>query len=507
MKIASSFFAGLLAVFLLSACGQRQEEHAGEHGHEAHGHEENGHEENGHEPVAQEIPRGPHKGRFFEQDGMGLEVTIFEDGVEPEFRVYPTLNDKPLDPKAINLTITLERLGATQTIRFSPKNDYLLGDQVVYEPHSFSVMLAARYQQKDYAFNYDQIEWRVVLTPEQVKAAGLEILKTGPAVLADEVELQGEIRVAPNSETVVLAPVAGVVISAPVSLGQSVKAGEVMATLESRELADIKRNYLEARERLRLAESTYQREAMLWKEKISAEQDYLAARSAKAEADINLASSRAGLMAFGLGDGELRALSLDQPGNLARLVLRAPRSGRVTTRALAPGQRVTPDSALFTIADLDQLVAVLSATPAQLEGLKPGQVVTVAQVNGPASSKGRVQIVSPQLSEASRAASIYVSLDNPATWRPGQFVKARITRTETPAAVTVSNESLQSFRDWMVVYAKYGDQFEVRPVKTGRRDAHRSEILEGLSAGQEYVGKNSFLLKADIGKSEAAHDH
>lgn len=491
MKIPRKMMVAVLAALLLSACGQSQDKAAA----------------NGHEAAANEIPRGPHRGKLFKQDGLGLEVTIFEDGVEPEFRVYPTLNDKPLDPKSVNLTITLERLGAPQTIRFASKNDYLVGDQVVYEPHSFTVKLAATYQQKTYAFQYDQIEWRVELNPEQVKVAGLEILKAEPALLGDEIELQGEVRVAPNSEAVVLAPVAGIVVSAPVSLGQSVKAGEMLAILESRELADLKRSYLEARERARLAESTFQREAMLWKEKITAEQDYLAAKSAKTEADINFASSRAALLSFGLSEGDLKSLSLEQPGNLARLILRAPRSGRVTARDLAPGQRVTPESTLFTIADLDRLVAVLSATPAQLDGLQAGQPASVTQVNGQATGSGRVQVVSPQLSESSRAAAVYVALDKAANWKPGQFVKARITRAAAPAAVTVSNEALQSFRDWTVVYAKYGNQFEVRPVTVGRRNSQRSEILEGLAAGQEYVGKNSFLLKADIGKSEAEHDH
>lgn len=456
---------------------------------------------------AAETLRGPHKGRLFVKDGFALEVTIFEDGVEPEFRVYPTLKGKPLDPKTVALTLTLTRLGAIQTVHFSPKSDYLLGDQVVYEPHSFAVALAATYQQKSYPFSYEQIEWRVRLSAEQTAAAGMEILKAGPARLGDEVELQGEVRVAPNGETVVLAPVAAVVVSAPVALGQAVRQGEVLAVLESRELADLKRAYLEARERAALAESTFQREAQLWKEKITPEQDYLAAKSAKAEAAINLASSRAGLMAFGVSDADLRGLSLAQPGNLSRLVLRAPRSGRITARELAPGQRVTPDSALFTIADLDSLVAVLSATSSQLEGIKPGQPASIVLVNGERRGSGKVTIVSPQFSETNRAAAIYVALDKAAQWRPGQFVKARITRAQKKAAVVVSNEALQSFRDWTVVFAKYGDDFEVRPVTVGARDSQRSEILEGLSAGQEYVGKNSFLLKADIGKSEAAHDH
>ncbi|MES3041585.1 MAG: efflux RND transporter periplasmic adaptor subunit [Pseudomonadota bacterium] len=456
--------------------------------------------------------RGPHRGKLFQSGDFRLEVTIFEDGVPPEFRVYPTLKGQPLDLSQVSLTLTLKRLGATQVVRFSPKADYLVGDQEVYEPHSFSVDIKAAYRDQSYAFAYDQIEWRVQLSEAQLKASAIEVLTSVPGLVGDTLDLPGEIRVAPNSETVMLAPVSGVVITAPAMLGQSVRRGDVLAVLESRELADLKRSYLEAKERARLAESTFQREAQLWREQITPEQDYLAARSAKAEADINVASSRAALMAFGVSVEDLRGLSLAQPGNLARLTLRAPRNGRVTLRELAPGQRVTPESHLFTVADLSQLVAVVSATSGQLDGLQPGQPVSITQTGkqgqGVLTGSGKVLVVSPQLDEASRAAPVYITLDGKESgWRPGQFVSARITRAQAPAAVTVSPGALQSFRDWTVVFARFGDQFEIRPVTIGRQDAERVEILSGLNAGQAYVGKNSFLLKADLGKSEAEHDH
>lgn len=499
MNSVKMILLALMTTLLLVACEKTP------HGHEES--HEHGAEADAHEHGADDIVRGAHGGRLLEQEEFGLEVTIFEKGVEPEFRVYPTANDQPIDPSTVQLTMTVERLGAVQTIRFTPKENYLRGDQVVYEPHSFSVKLTAHHQKKQYAFHYDQIEWRVELSPEQAAAAKLEIVKAAPADIADEVELQGEIRVAPNSETVVLAPVAGMVVSAPVSLGQVVEAGEVLAVLESRELADIKREWLAARERARLAESTFQREAMLWKEKITAEQDYLAAKSVKAEADINVASHRAALLSMGITESDLKSLRLEQPGNMARLVVRAPRHGHITARSLAPGQRVSLDAALFTISDLDRLVAVLSATPAQLEGIKPGQVAGVVMVNGTHTGTGRVHVVSPILDESNRTAAIHVTLDKSTQWRPGQFVKANIVRATAPAAVTVSADALQSFNGWTVVFARYGNQFEVRPVTVGRRNSRVVEIVEGLPAGQDYVGKNSFVLKADIGKSEAAHEH
>lgn len=452
--------------------------------------------------------RGPHRGRLLQSGELTLEVSIFEAGVAPEFRIYPMLKGKPLPPQQVALTLTLKRLGGSELIRFRPRADYLLGNAVVREPHSFAVTLQATVAGRQHTLRYEQIEGRLRLSDEQVQASGIDILTAGPALVSDSVELPGEIRVAANSETVVLAPVSGVVVSAPVLLGQEVKRGAVLAVLESRELADLQRGYLEARERAQLAGASYRREAQLWQEGITPEQDYLAARSARAEADIAVASTRAGLLAYGVSPADLAALSLSRPGNLSRLTLRAPRDGRVTARDLAPGQRVTPDSRLLTIADVGQLMAVVSATSGQLDALQPGQPVSLTLSQGTLTGTGKVLAISPQLDEGSRAAPVHISLDGGQPgWRPGQFIKARISQAQTRAAVTVSAEALQHYRDWTVVFARYGDQFEVRPVTLGRQDGQRVEILSGLEAGQAYAGRNSFLLKADLGKSEAEHDH
>ena len=327
-----------LLILSLTACSPANEsKHHDEHGHKT--------EEHSHESKANEVPRGKHGGKLFEKNGFGLEVTIFEQGVEPEFRVYVTQNDKAIDPKTVNLTLTLQRLGATQTIQFSPKHDYLRGNQVVYEPHSFSVKIDARYQQQSYQFNYEQIEWRVSLSSEQIQAAQLEILRTKAQALSEEIALQGTIQAMPNSEAVVVTPITGVVVSAPVHLGQQVKQGDTLAMIDSRELADLMRNYLTAKERLALVQNTFQRAERLWQEKISPEQDYLTAQSAKTEAEINLASSKAALVSLGITEQELNKMRLANAAQLSRLVVRAPQTGQITTRQFSLGQRVNPDTA------------------------------------------------------------------------------------------------------------------------------------------------------------------
>ena len=92
-------------------------------------------------------------------------------------------------------------------------------------------------------------------------------------------------------------------------------------------------------------------------------------------------------------------------------------------------------------------------------------------------------------------------------WRPGSAVKARITVEQQPAPLVVPLAALQRFRDWDVVFIRIDDTYEIRPVELGKRDARQVEVLTGLSAGDPVVVEQSYLVKADIEKSGASHDH
>jgi membrane fusion protein, heavy metal efflux system len=101
-----------------------------------------------------------------------------------------------------------------------------------------------------------------------------------------------------------------------------------------------------------------------------------------------------------------------------------------------------------------------------------------------------------------------VVLPNPeGAWRPGLFVHGIVRANEAELPVAVEASALQTFRDWDVVFLRVGDLFEAVPVEIGRRDDEWVEIKAGLKAGDLYAAKNSFIVKADIGKSGATHDH
>jgi cobalt-zinc-cadmium efflux system membrane fusion protein len=132
----------------------------------------------------------------------------------------------------------------------------------------------------------------------------------------------------------------------------------------------------------------------------------------------------------------------------------------------------------------------------------------VARLSDGATTSTTLERVLPGTATASQSTVARATIANTdGSWRPGSAVRARITVDQQPAALVVPLAALQIFRDWDVVFVRVGDTYEVRPVEIGKRDAHAVEILSGLTTGDEVVVEQSYLVKADIEKSGASHDH
>ena len=458
------------------------------------------------DPAALGAPqKGPHGGKLFTQAGYGVEITIFEQGVEPEFRVYTYQDGKPLDPVASKVSITLERLGRKpQEFTFAKEKDYLKGDAkgntLVEEPHSFKVTIAAQYGNKPYRFTYEQIEARVSMSDQQIKQNNIELLTAGPERIKSTLQLIGEIRFNEDRLVHVVPRLAGVVESAAVSAGDQVRQGQVLAVISSQALADQRSELLAAKKRLVLASTTFEREKKLWEDKISAEQDYLQARIAMQEAEISLQNAQQKLVSIG---GEQRA-----GDSLTRYEIRAPINGTVVEKDISLGEAIKEDAKIFVIADLSTVWAEMTIYAKDLNTVKVGQNATVKASAFESQSSGRVSYVGALVGEQTRTAKARIVLPNPkGVWRPGLPVNIELVAGEVNVPVAVSTEAIQTVRDWTVVFGRYGQDFEARPVELGRSDGKFTEIIKGLNAGERYTAKNSFLIKADLGKSGASHDH
>ena len=211
-----------------------------------------------------------------------------------------------------------------------------------------------------------------------------------------------------------------------------------------------------------------------------------------------------------LGDtvhaGEVVAV-VEANDSLATFEVKSPRAGIVVDRSAAVGETVAEGAPLYTVADVSEIWIDLAIPRGDHPRVRLGQTVHLHS-DGEPDVTGTIAWLSPLGSAETQTVTARVVLPNPdGRWHPGLFAKADIVVATTDVAVAVKESALQTLADATVVFTQQGDVYQARPVATGRRSAGWVEVREGLRAGERYVTANSFLLKADLGKSGASHDH
>lgn len=340
----------------------------------------------------------------------------------------------------------------------------------------------------------------IVLTDAQIQSAGIGLDKAAPAHIRTSSQLPGEIRFNEDRTAHVVPRLTGVVESVPANLGQPVKRGQVLAVIASTGLSELRSELLAAQRRLALARSTYTREKQLWQEKISAEQDYLAAQQTLREAEIAVANAQQKLVALGA--------SATGTGSLNRYEIRAPFDGIVVEKHIALGEAVKEDASIFTLSDLSSVWAEIVVPAKDLNVVRVGEKVVVRATAFDSTAEGQISYVGALLGQDTRTAKARVTLPNPKmAWRPGLFVNVDVVSGETEVPVSVLADAVQTVEDKPVVFVRVKDGFTAQPVKLGRADGKRVEVIDGLAAGTAYAASGSFVLKAELGKGSAEHSH
>ena len=543
---------------------------------------------------ASPIARGPHGGWLFSENGLQVEVKIFETGIPPQFRVYVTdAAGKMVPLNEVDMTISLNRLDRVDEINFKPVGKYLLGDMTVVEPHSFDVKIHARWKEQIYKWEFSQIEARAELPEEAIKNADITIQTAGSAKLKNLLNLSGEIGLNEEKVVHIVPRLDGVVKKVFKDLGDRVRVGDVLAIIESRELADAKINYLAATKqanlakldlerqtlilkntnqmldllqkkldleevyrelkdlqigrsrellipayaKLSLAKSVYLREKKLFAKGISSESEYLLAvenyKSGEAKyialrekiaydgqwavrqkkrtdemETLKLQTARQKLFALGLTNQEVSTLSNQKEHAFTQYELRSPLGGVIIQKHLTTGEAVKNDDDVFLLADFSDVWVNIAIPAKDLKYVKLGQVVVVKDDNLAIEAKGKLTYLDSIIDEKNRTVTGRVVIPNAkGHWRPGTFVTLELLLEERRVPIAVPTKAIQTIRDWSVVFVKYGNFFEARPLELGTNDGNWVEVLEGLKAGEQYVVKNSFVVKAEIEKSSAVHSH
>ena len=362
-------------------------------------------------------------------------------------------------------------------------------------------------------------EGHLKMTAEQIANQDIEVAKAGGGTLSRHILVPGTIT--PDADRIARVParVVGTVAEMRKRLGDAVKKGEVVAVLDSREVADAKSEYLTASVKAELEKTNFDRQQALWDKRISAESAFLNAKAVYSEAALRQDLARQKLSALGLNAAEVAKLAKQDEttpntSTLRQYELRSPLTGRIVERKVDVGTSVGKEgdpADLYTVADLSTVWIELSVPTLDLAQVREGARVTVTPGRtGEAErrAEGRVIFVSPFLNPDTRSARVVVALPNPdLAWRPGTFVTAEVEIAQDAVPVRIPKAAVQTIEGRSAVFVRTAEGFEKRPVTLGRSDDEAYEVTAGLEPGAEIAVGNAFLLKAELGKADAGHDH
>lgn len=361
------------------------------------------------------------------------------------------------------------------------------------------------------AHGHDEGELRIALGEQQIRDAGITLAQAKGGTLRRHFLAPGSL--VPDADHVarVSVRVLATVAELRKKLGDSVEQGEIVATIESRDVAEAKSEYLAARVTNELRQTISARQKILAETRALSENEFLRTQLAATEAQIRLDSSRQKLFALGLSEAEIADLPNQPPESLRKQYLRAPISGRISERRVDLGGligREGQESELFVIVNLDSIWVDLAVSPEDIASVREGGSVSIRAIGIEGEVSAKIIFVSPLLDRETRNARVIASLPNPDhRWKPGTFVTAEIPLGDDASKVIVPRKALQTVKGTPTLFIRDKDGFEARQVRTGREDDDDVEILSGLEPGETYAVANTFTLKAELEKAAAEHEH
>ncbi|MCB4824549.1 efflux RND transporter periplasmic adaptor subunit [Roseicella aerolata] len=339
----------------------------------------------------------------------------------------------------------------------------------------------------------------VRMDERQVQELGIRVQPAGGGTIARDIHVPGTVTASADRLVRVPARVSGIVAELRRRPGDQVAAGDLLAVVDSREIADAKSEFLAAQRAEQLARTVFDREKRLWDRRVTAEQDFLKARADWDAARIRVDLTQQKLAALGLGEVEVSILARQPASALPRKEIRAPIAGRVTERNVDLGGAVSPETQAFVVVDLST-VWVETAVPAtDLAFVREGQAVTVTGPVPDLRGEAHLIFISPTLDSQTRATRAVAEMPNPdGTWRPGIFVSATVQTAEQQVQLLLPREALQTVDNRPVVFVRTDGGFEKREVTLGRGDDRAVEVVSGLAAGELIAVTKTFLLKAEL---------
>jgi len=334
----------------------------------------------------------------------------------------------------------------------------------------------------------EQADTYLKLDAARIREAGIVVQPAEPGNLGTEILAPAAVAAQPAGAAVLTAHAEGIISRLNKQLGDPVRAGEVLALVDSKDAAQIASDRASADAKAVLARRIAAQEEALFREGATSRRSLETAQAGLAAAEADAKRAR---------DAAVTA-NLSSDGHSVEVV--SPLSGRITAEAAALGAYVRTETELFRIADpsIIQIEAQLTATDAA--HVASGDSAVLLLPNGTVLPT-KVHSVAPALDPQTRTQSIVIAVPKGLSLAPGDTLQVRIRPKGTAATgIVVPDEAVQTLDGRDAVFVRTPDGFVVRHVSIGTRGAGQASITGGLSASDRIATRNAFLLKAELGK-------
>ncbi|MCL6247901.1 efflux RND transporter periplasmic adaptor subunit [Acinetobacter sp. ANC 4945] len=347
-------------------------------------------------------------------------------------------------------------------------------------------------------------EGELQLTAQQMVEQGIKIATVENGLVENIIQLPGKLAVNTDQQAHISPNFSGHVEQVNVALGQTVQKGQTLAVLSVPELIDQQANLRMAEANLDLARQDYQREQKLWSQGISAKQDFQRAENAYRQAQISVQSAKSRLQALGANSGQN-----------GRFIIRAPIAGVISQKDIVVGENVQLADQLFTIEQFKDLWLEFNLAHQYSAQLQKGQNVSF-KINGSDQRySAEVQSLTSQADVQTGRLVVRAKLkQQSAELRPNVMVNVLLADSGTKNALRVQKSAVQSIEGKDSIFIVESEQkgqvhLKAQVLKLGQvsSDGQWLEVISGLEAGQKYISQGSFLLKSELEKDEAGHEH
>ena len=347
-------------------------------------------------------------------------------------------------------------------------------------------------------------EGELQLTAQQMVEQGIKIATVENGLVENIIQLPGKLAVNTDQQAHISPNFSGHVEQVSVALGQTVQKGQTLAVLSVPELIDQQANLRMAEANLDLARQDYQREQKLWSQGISAKQDFQRAENAYRQAQISVQSAQSRLQALGANSGQN-----------GRFIIRAPIAGVISQKDIVVGENVQLADQLFTIEQLKDLWLEFNLAHQYSAQLQTGQNVSF-KINGSDQLySAEVQSLTSQADVQTGRLVVRAKLkQQSAELRPNVMVNVLLADSGNKNVLRVQKSAVQSIEGQDSIFIVESEQkgqvhLKAQALKLGQAssDGQWLEVISGLEAGQKYISQGSFLLKSELEKDEAGHEH